>query len=140
MEDVVGAKVSAGRELCTYASSPGATILSGGACGCSAELWERQFENAAGSSDHVGRCVVGERSVSRALPRALCTAAVGVAGLCFRLSSGPAKLTCGAGEGTLQQQCLKIIQCFKKKKKRKRKKSLEGVEIEFVFIWFLLSF
>jgi len=70
--------------------------------------------------------------VSRALPRALCTAAVGVAGLCFRLSSGPAKLTCGAGEGTLQQQCLK--------KKRKRKKSLEGVEIEFVFIWFLLSF
>lgn len=31
-------------------SSPGASVLSGGACGCSAEFWERQFGDALGSS------------------------------------------------------------------------------------------
>lgn len=51
-----------------------------------------------------GCCVVGERSESWALPRAVCGAAVGLAALCFCLSSGPAKLTSGAGEGTLQRQ------------------------------------
>jgi len=46
----------------------------------------------------------------------------------------------GQVKAHFSNSALKSFNALKKKKKRKRKKSLEGVEIEFVFIWFLLSF